>query len=105
MAGMEVIVKAFRVLLMLLCGTVVTMPAQAQAPCGNRGEIIKMLAEKYREMPRAMAIAKETSLLEIFTSKSGSWTILVTQPTGPSCIIGAGQSWEDIPLQAELTGL
>lgn len=97
--------KTSYVFLTLLCGLALTAPVQAQIPCGKRDEIIKMLSEKYRESPRAMAIAKETSLLEIFTSKSGSWTILVTQPAGPSCIIGAGQSWEEIPLQKEMTAL
>ena len=92
-------------LITLLCGVAIIAPAQAQVPCGKRDDIIKMLSQKYREIPRAMAIAKETSLLEVFTSKSGSWTILVTQPAGPSCIIGAGQSWEEIPLQKEMTAL
>ena len=52
-----------------------------------------------------MAIAGQTSLVEVFTSKAGSWTILVTQPKGATCIIGAGQSWEDIPEEKKLTGL
>ena len=79
--------------------------ADAGVPCGPRADIIKMLSDKYREAPRAMAIAGQTSLVEVFTSKAGSWTILVTQPRGASCIIGAGQSWEDIPEEKKLTGL
>ncbi len=86
------------------CG-VMAQSAAAQVPCGERGEIVKMLTEKYREQPRAIAIASQTNLLEVYSSTSGSWTILVTKPRGSSCIIAAGQSWEDIPAVKELTGL
>lgn len=89
----------------LAAACLITSQASAQVPCGDRGEIVKMLAEKYRERPRAMAIASQTSLLEVYSSKAGSWTILITRPRGPSCIIAAGQSWEDIPETKELTGL
>lgn len=72
--------------------------AFAQDTCGARGDIVKMLAEKYREEPRALAISSHTNLLEVFTSRSGNWTILITKPKGSSCIVAAGQSWEDIAM-------
>jgi hypothetical protein len=79
--------------------------ANAGVPCGARDAIIKMLSDKYREKPKALGIAGEKSLFEIYTSKAGSWTLLVTDASGQSCIVGAGQSWEDIPQTAELTAL
>jgi hypothetical protein len=97
--------KTFAFLFSVSAILAVAVPADAAAPCGARADIIKMLSDKYSERPRAMAIAGQTNLIEIFTSKAGSWTMLVTQPKGATCIIGAGQSWEDIPEEKKLTGL
>ena len=97
--------KLFPILFSLTTVVALSATADAGVPCGVRADIIKMLSDKYSEKPRAMAIAGQTNLVEIFTSKAGSWTMLVTQPKGTSCIVGAGQSWEDIPEEKKLTGL
>ena len=99
--------KTCRVFLSLLLAAAFAVPAQAEAQtaCGKRNEIVKMLSDKYRETPRALGIAGQTNLLEVYTSKSGSWTLLLTQPRGRTCIVGAGQSWEELPDQKKLTGL
>lgn len=89
----------------LLTGLAFIAPAAAQVPCGDRDEIIRMLSEKYRETPHAYGVANQSSLVEIYTSKAGTWTILVSRPKGSSCIVGTGQSWEDLPAQKEFTGL
>lgn len=72
-------------------------PAIAQGPCGKRVEIIKALAKKYKEAPKFIAIAGQTNLVEIFISKAGTWTILMTTPQGQTCIVAAGDSWEQLP--------
>ncbi|MBI2718907.1 MAG: hypothetical protein HYX36_09110 [Rhizobiales bacterium] len=79
--------------------------AQAQMVCGDRTVILKALNGKYQEMPNGMGLAGEKTLVELYTAKTGSWTILMTQPGGPSCIIATGQSWEQIPQPQKLTGL
>ncbi len=80
-------------------------PVQAQSVCGDRAEIIKVLGSKYKEMPAAFGIAGQRNLAELFVSKSGSWTMLMTQPQGVTCILATGQSWEQVPPGQELTGL
>ena len=105
MARSEDDVKTLESLLALSCFVALAVPAQAQAPCGSRVDIVKMLGNKYHERPRALGIANQANLLEVYTSTSGSWTILLTKPQGVSCIIGTGQSWEDVPPTKELTGL
>lgn len=72
-------------------------PAQAQSVCGPRAEIIKVLGNKYQEMPKAFGIAGQRNLAELFVSKSGSWTMLMTKPEGVTCILATGQSWEELP--------
>jgi hypothetical protein len=79
--------------------------AQAQSVCGDRAEIIKVLGNKYQEMPKAFGIAGQRSLVELFTSTTGSWTMLMTQPQGVTCILATGQSWEELPPGQKLTGL
>jgi hypothetical protein len=35
---------------------------------------------------------------EVLSSKSGtSWTIIITMPNGPTCMVAAGKNWEKIP--------
>ena len=83
-----------------------TLPATAQQlPCGKRDEMVKSLFSQYREQPRGMGLANQTAIIEIFTSKSGSWTILLTKPDGASCIVSAGEAWEDIPPTQNYTSL
>ncbi len=80
-------------------------PAAAQSVCGDRAEIIKVLGNKYQELPAAFGIAGQRNLAELFVSKSGSWTMLMTQPQGTTCILATGQSWEELPPGQKLTGL
>lgn len=72
-------------------------PAQAQSVCGDRTEIIKVLAAKYKELPRAFGIAGQRHLAELFVSQSGSWTMLMTQPRGVTCILATGVDWQEMP--------
>lgn len=94
-----------RVFLSLILVSAFAVPAGAQTACGKRADIVKMLTGKYKEVPRALAIAGQSNLLEVYASATGSWTILITQPRGATCIVAAGQSWEEIPEQKQLTGL
>lgn len=79
----------------------VTMPAigfGAPAICGERGALIKTLKTKYKEVPSGMGISlKSTEAFEVFTSKDGTWTVIMTTSTGRTCIMAAGHSWKDIP--------
>jgi hypothetical protein len=34
----------------------------------------------------------------LFVSEKGSWTVVVSQPNGPSCILASGESWHHMPL-------
>lgn len=83
-----------------------TLPVSAhQLPCGKRDDMVKSLFSQYREQPRGMGYANQSAIIEVFTSKSGTWTILLTRPDGASCIVGAGEAWEDIPSAQNLTSL
>jgi hypothetical protein len=71
-------------------------PAYAQNLCGDRGEIIKHLNKGYEEAPTGMGIAANGAVLEVLTSENGTWSILITMPSGGTCIVATGEAWEEI---------
>lgn len=73
-------------------------PAGAQSMCGTRAHFVKTLAERYQESPRFIAVAARSMLMEVFASKAGTWTILMTRPDKITCIFAAGDSWEALPV-------
>ena len=76
-------------------------PAAAQTLCTNeRTAVIEQLKLRYQEAPTAMGLASDGSVLEVLAAKSGSWTILVTRPSGLACVVAAGDSWETFPAAA-----
>lgn len=34
------------------------------------------------------------AIMEIYASATGTWTVIVTDVTGMSCIVAAGEGWE-----------
>jgi hypothetical protein len=83
----------------------VASPAESAYMCGKHVDFVKALTDKFQEQGKAMAIAGQRNLLEVFTSKAGTWTILLTSPEGKTCIVAAGNSWEDLPPTKNLTSL
>ena len=71
-------------------------PAIAEQRCGPRAEVIEMLGERYEETRRGIGMAGSTQVLEVFASTEGTWTVLVTDPEGRSCLVASGEAWEDL---------
>jgi hypothetical protein len=67
---------------------------QAQLPCAPRNEIVTQLAERFQETPEANGITPQGLLLEVFVSKTRSWTVLLTTPQGLACVAAVGENWE-----------
>ncbi len=82
--------------------SVLSLPAMAQVVCSERGKFLERLASGYEEMPVAMGLASNGSVVEVLASDGGSWTIIVTTPTGRSCVVASGEAWEDVPF-ADIT--
>ncbi len=74
-----------------------TGSANAAIQCGDHKKIIEVLASKYSEAPKAIGIVNQKQFMEVYVSRAGGWTILVTSANGNSCIVAAGQNWEDVP--------
>ena len=71
-----------------------TTPAQAQMVCGERVEIVKALEKGHQEQKTAAGLSGNGGLVELFTAMTGSWTLLLTVPGGPTCLLGSGEEWE-----------
>ena len=76
---------------------VLSTPSLAQSACGERSRFLDQLQQQYGENPTAIGLVSNGSLLEVLTSTKGSWTILVTQPSGVTCLVASGDAWETLP--------
>ena len=80
----------------------VAAAAPASPPCAPRPELLKQLAKQFNEEPAALGLTSNGSLIELLTSDDGeTWTIMITQPKGPSCLVAAGASWEQLKRAAK----
>lgn len=66
--------------------------------CGDHTQIVRQLGEKYGETRRLIALTQARQVVELFaSSETGTWTLLITFPTGESCLISAGDMIELVP--------
>lgn len=73
--------------------------AAQPASCGERDTLIERLSSRYQEQPVSRGVTASGSLLEVLASPAGTWTILVTLPGGPTCLVSSGEGWHDAPVQ------
>ena len=68
--------------------------AQAHQLCLPHEEAIARLQRDYGETAQGLGLGNRgQSVMELFTSRTGSWTILITRTNGLSCITASGESW------------
>jgi hypothetical protein len=65
--------------------------------CAAHDAIVASLAENFQEQRESMGLTDGGMLIEIFVSDEGKWTMILSTPTGLSCIIASGESWERMP--------
>jgi hypothetical protein len=65
------------------------------APCAPHDEVAGLLAKNHQEKQQAIGLTGNGQLLEIFVSQAGTWTAVVSTPSGQSCITAAGEGWEN----------
>jgi len=69
--------------------------ADERKACAERGEIISRLSADFGEVGQARGLDNDTKLVEIWaSSQTGSWTMLVTDPDGQTCVAAAGEYWQ-----------
>ncbi len=74
--------------------TLGSIEAAAQTACNPRTDVLRHLATKYGEAPVAIGVTNKGGLVEVLTTGDGNtWTIIVSQPNGTSCMVAAGEGW------------
>jgi hypothetical protein len=68
--------------------------AAAQQVCAERVGVLKHLDKTHHEAPQALGITSSGQVVELLVSDKGSWTLIVTAPSGVACLIAAGDNWE-----------
>lgn len=73
--------------------------ATAQQPiCAPREIVIERLSSKYGETRVSVGLTSSGGVVETFAnSKSGTWTVLVTGPSGVSCVVSGGEAFNAFP--------
>ncbi len=79
----------------LLIGAVAltAWPASAQQVCGERTAILDQLKREFNETPSGKGMASNGAVVEFLSSDAGTWTMLVTFPSGSTCLLAAGDNW------------
>ncbi len=74
-----------------------TARAQTLAPaqqCDQRARVIGHLAKIYKEAPVAIGVTTTGGMVEVLTTgDGGTWTIILSNPNGISCLVAAGEGW------------
>lgn len=82
---------------LLVCGLVLSAePAGAARVCGERSRILERLEQKHDETPQAVGLSADGGVLEVLVSPEGGWTILVTYPNRPTCVVAIGKAWQSL---------
>lgn len=63
--------------------------------CAPRDDLIAQLGTQFNEDQKAVGLLGEQAVMEVYASDQGTWTILTTDINGTSCIIAAGEGWDD----------
>ncbi len=80
-------------------------PAQAQTICIDRTDMLDRLADEFDEHLSEVR-DDDDGLMEILTSPTkGTWTMILTQPNGFSCIIATGEGLMIVPATKEYVAL
>ncbi|MDC7743271.1 hypothetical protein [Rhizobium binxianense] len=71
--------------------------SQTMLSCAGRSEVIKFLDRNFAEKLTAVGLVNQNAVLEVYAAESGTWTLVVTDVHGISCILLSGDSWETMP--------
>jgi len=82
----------------------VSIPARGQvggyANCAERAAALSQLSKAYGEHPVAIGLASSGGVIEVLASQDGaSWSIVVTLPSGLTCLVASGEGWRRIEVK------
>ncbi len=73
--------------------------------CGDRTAMANELKMQFREVPTAVGVVDEHTIMELFVSPNGSWTIMATDTDEQSCVMAVGEGFEsNAPIHEAASG-
>ena len=82
----------------VLLGWPLSANAQLQM-CNSRADTVKNLEERFKEKTVAIGLAANGQVMEVWASEYGeTYTIIITDPQGHSCMIASGEAWQILPV-------
>jgi hypothetical protein len=88
-----------------LAAVILPTVALGQANCAPHAVVMERLADGFGESRQSIGMTGDGAVVEVFASiATGSWTITVTQPGGPTCLVASGWHFEDIGADAPPAG-
>lgn len=84
-----------RALILIIC-LLFSFSAQAQTVCAGHQTVVDRLKKVFGEVPVSEGLHSNGSMVVIFSSESGTWSIVTARPDGLSCLIATGEHWEAI---------
>ncbi|MDT0681224.1 hypothetical protein RM543_00895 [Roseicyclus sp. F158] len=86
----------FKTLSLVAASALVPGAALAQDNCADRSTVIERLEGSYDESFSGGGLQSSEKILEVWHSEiGGTWTVLLTDAEGISCVIAAGTHWRD----------
>lgn len=81
----------------LLAAILAADPSHAQQAqnCAPHDAVVARLAAGYGETRQSIGIGSNNTVVEVFaSSETGTWSITVTGPEGPTCLVASGQAFQ-----------
>ena len=91
---------ALPALVAVLTGCLAALPALAQSSgqgprCAPRAQVLDLVETRLSESRRAIGLTSAQTVMELYASdETGSWTLVVTLPSGLSCLVATGRGFE-----------
>lgn len=73
-------------------------PASAEPVCGPRDVIVEALRTRFNETVQFRGLSLDGKIMyEIYASPEGTWTVVLSNPTGTACVREAGEGGMLVP--------
>ena len=78
------------------CAMIAAANVNAQGNlCGQRDQVVAQLQAVHGESRQNVGLQPNARVMETFANpETGSWTIIVSLPSGVSCLVAAGEAYQ-----------
>ena len=92
--------KALALLVLIALFVLLTLADRSEARgdrnCAPRDVVLERLADRYGETLQAIGLGPGGVVVEVMAVGGGTWTVIVTTPSGVTCLIASGTNYEAV---------